>query len=180
MLQRVAIVILILNAVVAISAGIAFQQASLAPSVNLETSTVAQQSLAIIVNRSNPVDDVSFEELRKIFLGERSHWSNGRRITLVMIEAGRPERAAMLRELYRMNETDFSRHFLHGLFTGQVLVSPKTLSTPVGVCKFVFNVPGAIGYVRASDVDDFVRVIRIDGRLPESKDYSLRIPATVR
>ncbi len=59
-----------------------------------------------------------------------------------------------------MTETEFSRHFLQGLFTGEVFVSPKTLSTPVGVRKFVFNVPGAIGYLRAADVDGTVKVIK--------------------
>jgi hypothetical protein len=61
------------------------------------------------------------------------------------------------------------------VFTGEVFVSPKTLASPVGVRKFVFNVPGAIGYVRASDVDSSVKVLRVDGRLPADKDYSLRI-----
>jgi ABC-type phosphate transport system substrate-binding protein len=140
-----------------------------------EAEPVLEQSLAIIVNQSNPVDNVSFPELRTIFLGERSHWPNGRRITLVMLEAGQPERKVMLRTIYRMTESDFSRHFLQGLFTGEVFVSPKTLASPVGVRKFVFNVPGAIGYVRASDVDSTVKVIRVDGRLPEEKDYALRM-----
>jgi len=137
----------------------------------------AEQSLAIIVNQSNPVDNVSFQELRTIFLGERSHWPNGRRITLVMLEAGQPERKTILRTIYRMSESDFSRHFLQGLFTGEVFVSPKTLASPVGVRKFVFNVPGAIGYVRNTEVDDSVKVIRVDGHLPDDKDYALRIPA---
>jgi ABC-type phosphate transport system substrate-binding protein len=137
----------------------------------------AEQNLAIIVNQSNPVDNVSFQELRTIFLGERSHWPNGRRITLVMLEPGQPERKAILRTIYRMTESDFSRHFLQGLFTGEVFVSPKTLANPVGVRKFVFNVPGAIGYVRAADVDNMVKVIRVDGHLPDDKDYALRIPA---
>jgi len=110
-----------------------------------------------------------------VFLGERSHWANGRRITLVMLEPGQPERKAILREIYRMSETDFNRHFLQGLFTGEVFVSPKTLATPVGVRKFIFNVPGAIGYVRSRDVDSTVKVIRIDGRLPDDKDYELRL-----
>ena len=47
-----------------------------------------------------------------------------------------------------MNEDQLKNHFLHGLFTGEILVSPKTLSTPTGVRKFIFNVPGAIGYLR--------------------------------
>ncbi|HYU45047.1 MAG TPA: hypothetical protein VEK84_02585 [Terriglobales bacterium] len=136
----------------------------------------SRPSLAIIVNASNPVDSLSLEELRKVFLGERSHWPNGRRITLVMMEPGQAERQTLIREVCQMTETGFRQHFLHGLFTGEVFVSPKTLASPVGVRKFVFNVPGAIGYVRANDVDSSVKVLRVDGRLPGNKEYRLRIP----
>jgi phosphate transport system substrate-binding protein len=134
-----------------------------------------KESLAIIVNRENPIDNMSMSELRTVFLGERSHWSNGRRITLVMMETGQPERDVVVRDVCRMSESDFRRRFLQGLLTGEVLVSPKTLATPVGVRKFVFNVPGAVGYLRPEDVDDSVKVIRIDGRLPGDAEYPLKI-----
>jgi len=39
----------------------------------------------------------------------------------------------------------------------------------------VFNVPGAIGYLRASDVDSTVKVIRVNGHRPDEADYPLRI-----
>lgn len=136
---------------------------------------VSEDTLAIIVNRSNPIEDLSLKELRTVFLGERSHWPNGRRITLVMMDPGLSERKAVLRDVCRMNETEFSRHFLQGLFTGEVFVSPKTLSTSVGVRKFVFNVPGAIGYVRASDVDETVKVIQVNGHKFDDPEYPLRI-----
>src|SRR3979490_2697033 len=141
-----------------------------------EPQIASEQNLAVVVNLSNPVQNLSMPELRRIFLGERSHWPNGRRITLVMMESGQPERAVVLRDICQMNETDFKNHFLHGLFTGEVFVSPKTLATPVGVRKFVFNVPGAIGYLRATDVDASVKVIRVDERLPDEKGYKLHIP----
>jgi len=176
--RYVANVLLIVGAL-AVSAAVGFRQGGTSTGGHLDR-TKAEQSLAIVVNKSNPATDLSFAELHKIFLGERSHWPNGRRITLVMIEAGRPEREAILHELYHMSETDLNHHFLRALFTGQMLVSPKTLNTPVGVCKFIFNVPGAIGYVRASDVDSSIRVVRIDGRLPEDREYALRVPATVK
>ena len=41
--------------------------------------------------------------------------------------------------------------------------------------KFVFNVPGAIGYLRPGDVDDSVKVLRIDGHLPGDAEYPLKI-----
>ena len=127
-------------------------------------SSVPDDTLAIIVNQSNTIDDLS-----------RSHWPNGRRITLVMMDPGLSERKAVLRDVCHMNETEFSRHFLQGLFTGEVFVSPKTLSTAVGVRKFVFNVPGAIGYLRASDVDGSVKVIKVNGHRSDESDYPLRI-----
>jgi ABC-type phosphate transport system substrate-binding protein len=133
------------------------------------------EPLVIVVNRSNPVDDLSSAELRRIFLGNRSHWANGRRITLVMREPGEPERATILREVCGLTEDQLKNHFLHGLYTGEILVSPKILSSPMGVRKFIFNVPGAIGYLRLEDVDATVKVVRIDELLPEDKGYKLRV-----
>ena len=136
---------------------------------------VSNEPLVIVVNRSNPVDDLSFAELRRIFLGNRSHWANGRRITLVMREPGEPERTTILRDVCGMTEDQLKNHFLHGLFTGEILVSPKILASPTGVRKFIFNVPGAIGYLRIGDVDPTVKVVRIDELLPEDKGYKLRV-----
>jgi ABC-type phosphate transport system substrate-binding protein len=147
-----------------------------APQARVEASRPKQESLAIIVNQSNPVSDLSLSELRAVFLGERRHWPNGRRITLVMMEPGQPERDAVLREICKMGESDLRRRLLQGLLTGDILVSPKTLATPVGVRKFVFNVPGAIGYLRPADVDASVKVLRVDGHLPGEAEYQLWIP----
>ena len=137
----------------------------------------ASEPLVIVVNRSNPVDDLTSAELRKIFLGNRSHWANGRRITLVMREPGEPERNTILRDVCGMTEDQLKNHFLHGLYTGEILVSPKILSSATGVRKFIFNVPGAIGYLRVGDVDATVKVVRIDELLPEDKGYKLRVQA---
>lgn len=133
------------------------------------------EPLAIVVNRSNPVDNLSSAELHTIFLGGRGYWANGRRITLVMREPGEPERKTILRDVCGMNEDQFKTHFLRGLYAGEILVSPKILATPSGVRKFIFNVPGAIGYLRISDVDATVKVIRLNEVLPEDKGYRLHV-----
>lgn len=138
-------------------------------------STTGTEPLVIVVNRSNPLDELSWTELRKIFLGQRSHWANGRRITLVLREPGGTERNTMLRDVCGMTEDQLKNHFLHGLYTGEILVSPKILSSPIGVRKFIFNVPGAIGYLRLGDVDPTVKVVRIDELFPEDKGYRLRV-----
>jgi len=135
----------------------------------------AEQNLAIVVNLSNPLANLTRQELHSIFLGERNYWPNGRKITLVLREAGEAERKTVLRDICRMNEEEYKNHILHGLYTGEILVSPKILATPAGVRKFVFNVPGAIGYLRASDVDATVKVVRVDELLPEDQGYKLHV-----
>ena len=137
---------------------------------------VAVEPLAIVVNRSNPVDELSLVELRKVLLASRSHWISGRRITIVMRDPGDPGRSAILRQVCGMNDEQFKNHFLHGLFTGEILVSPKNLSSPAGVRRFIFNVPGAIGYLRVSDVDESVKVLKIDGLTPHDDGYKLMAP----
>jgi hypothetical protein len=92
-----------------------------------------------------------------------------------MLEPGRAERKALLQEVCQITEKDYNNRILHGLFTGELFVSPKTLASPTAVRKFVFNVPGAIGYIRRTDVDESVKVLRIDGRLPDDQDYPLHI-----
>jgi ABC-type phosphate transport system substrate-binding protein len=134
-----------------------------------------EDSLAIVVNRSNPVESLSLPELRKIFLGDQNHWSNGRRIAVVMLEPPKVERQVVLAQIYQMDEKDFNKYFLHSMFTGEVHAAPKALATSEEVLKFVFNVPGAIGYVKASDVNDSVKIVRIDSRLPGEKEYPIRL-----
>lgn len=141
-----------------------------------ENSGADTEPLAVVVNRSNPIDELSSSELKRIFLGARTYWPNGRRITIVMREPGEPERNLVLHDICGMTEEQFKNHFLHGLYTGEILVSPKILVSPVGMRKFVFNVPGAIGYLRAGDIDNSVKVVRIDELLPADKGYKLKVP----
>lgn len=141
------------------------------PVGHVRAASSKYKSLAIIVNLANPVDNLTMPELRAIFSGKRSHWVNGQSITLVMMEQGQRERETVLRQVCRLSESGFRRRFRQG---AEGLVSPKTLASPEGVRKFVFNVPGAIGYVKVEDLDSSVKVVRIDGHLPGEAGYPLR------
>jgi len=59
-------------------------------------------------------------------------------------------------------------------FTGEVQSAPKRLSTGSGVRRFIFNVPGAIGFVRAAEVDGTVKMLRVNGYAPGDAHYPLR------
>lgn len=134
-----------------------------------------EEALAVIVNRNNAVESMSLDELRKYCLQERKHWADNKRVTIVLRDPGQAEREAVLQLVYRMNESDFNRYFLQAEFTGEVQAVPKHLSSAVGVRRFIFNVPGAIGFVRASEVDGTVKVLPVNGHVPGDPQYPLRI-----
>ena len=133
------------------------------------------EPLAIVVNRNNPLSEISLVDLRRVFRGQRSRWSNGRRVTLVMRDRGALEREAILQSLYGVAEEDYRRSYMQAVFSGETADAPKTLTSTNGVLRFVYNVPGAIGYVRARDVDASVKALRVDGHLPGEPGYRLEV-----
>lgn len=135
------------------------------------------EPLAIVVNRNNPLSEISLADLRRVFRGQRTRWSNGRRVTLVMRDPGAPERSAILQSLYGLDENEYRRTYLQAVFSGEATDAPKTLASTNGVLRFVYNVPGAIGYVRARDVDRSVKTLRVDGRMPGERGYRLEVGA---
>ncbi len=135
--------------------------------------------LAIIVHRSNPIDNLTHAELRQIFLLERQSWPNNKKITVIMRDSGQVERASLLREVCGMSEADFARHVLQATFRGTAMAAPRTISTADGMRRFVFNVPGAVGYVRADEVDDSIKVVRLDGKLPGDPGYALAVASAL-
>jgi phosphate transport system substrate-binding protein len=135
------------------------------------------EALAVVVHKSNPIDNLGIEELRRYCLAERRHWPHGRRVTIVLREPGAAERDVALREVFGMNETEFKRHFLQLTFSAEVQSTPKELATGVGVRRFVVNVPGALGFVRLSEVDSSVKVVLIDGLSPTNAAYRLALRA---
>src|SRR4029453_10535946 len=80
---------------------------------SLPLPTLQRGDLAIIVNKSNPVQNLSLAELREYFLAQRSHWSTRQKIRVAMREPGSPEREAVLRLICGMNrDQDFTTYFL--------------------------------------------------------------------
>jgi len=153
--------------------GTAIRVAAAASDPAVTVTTAPRTALAIIVNRNNPIASLGRRELRALFLGERTTWPHGRRVTLVLREPGVPERAAAVRLIAGMSEDDLARHFIHQTFSGAGASGPRALATADGVKRFVFNVPGAIGVIRAADLDDTVKSVRITGDGPTDPHYSL-------
>ncbi len=130
--------------------------------------------VAIIVNLNNDTTDLSLNELEKILRLARQRWNNGHKVYLLMQEEGTPEKEVILERVYRMTSDELKRFWLTKIYRGELTAFPKTLRSNESVLRFVSRVPNAIGFVDAARVDESVKVLKIDGKLPGTENYPLR------
>lgn len=130
-------------------------------------------ALAIVVNQANPVESLTLGQLRRIFMLDTQTWPNGRKITVVLRDKGQPERGEAIRLVCDMSEAAYDDHILFQSFRGSIGWGPRSIMSVSAMLRFIFNVPGAIGYVPADQVEG-TKVLRIDRLLPNDPDYPLR------
>jgi len=132
------------------------------------------EAIAIIVHRSNPVDELSSALLKRIYMFDTQNWPHGRKITVMVREKGQPDRAEAIRLICGISEVEYERHVLLQTFRGSLGPGPRSIQSVSAMIRFVFNAPGAIGYIPSDQIDGSVKVLRIDGLLPTEPSYPLR------
>jgi ABC-type phosphate transport system substrate-binding protein len=117
--------------------------------------------VAIVVNGAVPADELSLEQLRRIFMGERQYWSPKLRITLLLRAPGTWERALVLKQLYQMSEAQLSRYWISKAFRDELTMPAQTVYSTEMALKLVARTPGAITFVDASQVPEGFKVVKI-------------------
>ena len=125
----------------------------------LLTVSAALEEVDVVVNKSNDLATLSREEVRRIFMGDKSSWPGGKRITVLMLAPDQPERVVILRAVFKMNESEYTKYFLQAAFTGRVLAAPRDLPSAAQMKARLAANPNAIGYLKKEDVDDGVKVV---------------------
>ncbi len=131
-------------------------------------------AVAIVVNPSTAVNDISLLELRNIFLGERQFWGDGSRIVLLVRAPVAYERNVVLNKIYRMDESQFRQYWIAKVFRAEVSSGPKIVYSNDMTRQLVTALAGAVGFIAASDVTPAMKVLSINGKLPGDPDYPLQ------
>lgn len=132
-------------------------------------AAAAADDIAVVVNKSNPTDTTSMTELRKILLAQQRQWSTGGKKIVVVLSAA--ERAAALKAICGMSETDYNIHFMHATFNGEDADPPRVVAGGAQAKQSVAASPGAVAFIRAADVDDSVKVLTVNGKAPGQAGY---------
>ena len=137
------------------------------------TGIAEAASVAIVVNSEVPIDELSFAEVRKVFLGERQFWNPKLRVVLLMRAPVAPERDVVLRTIYQMSESQFRQYWISKVFRADVSSGPKIVYSTEMAGELISAIPGAVAFVDSTQVPKGMKVLKIDGKLPADKAYPL-------
>jgi len=134
----------------------------------------AASPVAIVVSADVPVDEMSFADIRKVFLGERQFWNPNLRVVLLMRAPVAAERDVVLRTIYQMSEAQFRQYWISKVFRADISAGPKIVYSTEMANDLIAAIPGAVAFVDAAQIPKGLKVLRIDGKLPADKAYPLR------
>ena len=136
--------------------------------------SAAGEGVAIVVHPATAVDDLTLDQLRRIFMADQQFWGDRSRITLLVRAPAAYERAVVLNVIYRMGEDEFRKYWVGKMFRAEVPAGPKIVYSSEMAGELVTVIPGAITFVPAGDVMPGAKVVRINGRLPGQAGYPLQ------
>jgi ABC-type phosphate transport system substrate-binding protein len=149
----------------------ATEQESETPKAQPKTPPKRRTAVAIVVNKENPVSDISLAELKDIFLGVQQSWNGGDRIVAVGREEGSEEKEIVLDKIYNMSGTQLKQYWTARVIRGNNVNPPKTFPSDTLIKQLVQRVPNAVGYIRADQADDSVKVLKVEGKEPGQAGY---------
>ena len=124
--------------------------------------------LAVVVNTENAVQDITLEDLRKIYTGEKRTWGDGTSIVPVMGPEGSPENRSFLSALGNLDEKG-----IKAAWETLKLTPPSRIEKNEWVLRYVFSNPGAIAFCPTSGAMQQVKVVRVEGKEPSDPAYPI-------
>ena len=101
--------------------------------------------VAVVANASVGVNEISVDELKRVFLGAKSSLGDGGTVEPVLMQSGAAH-VAFLKDYIGKTDAALRNHFKSLVFTGRGSM-PKSFSTDADVVAYVAKTKGAIGYV---------------------------------
>ena len=119
-------------------------------------------TLAVIVNKANPVKTMTILDLRRVFMKQTRMWPHAESVVPVDWDATSAHRESFSRVVLGRSVREMGDYWVQQGMT-QGLTPPSTQRSTRAILRFVASVPGAIAYVPAAEVDDTVVAVKVTG-----------------
>lgn len=126
-------------------------------------------AVAVVVHPATHVDNVSVDELRRLFLGTMQTL-DGKHVVLVESPRARP---VFYHAALNLTELEVRRRWTALVFRGESFTMPPEFADARELQRFVATHPGAVAYLGADEVDGSVKVLAVDHHRPGEPGYPL-------
>ena len=113
----------------------------------------------VIANGTVRASSISADDIKAVFLQEKSSLSDGSRVVPVLAKGG-PAHETFVRQYLGKTEDALMTYYRSLVFTGKGLM-PKTLASDAEVLAYVAKTKGAIGYISSSAGTEGVKVLEV-------------------
>ncbi len=112
------------------------------------TKLYAQQDLSrlIVIGNKTGMSTVSLKELRKIFKGKYTNWSNGETVTIVLPSPKTNNAELVAKLIYQTSVPSMQKYWLSLVFQGR-FSPPIFTDSDLETVQQIQKIPGAIGIV---------------------------------
>lgn len=122
------------------------------------TNTAYAETIAVVVNKANPIIHVSQRALIDLYMGKYQAFDTGSPAQPIDIESGEQLKEDFYKRLTGRTMSQINAYRSRIKFSGKAS-SPITMPNSNAIIMAVENDPIAIGYIWASDVTDQVKVV---------------------
>ena len=126
--------------------------------------------LAVVVARNSPIERLSRFELKKLYLGANLQAPDGERVLPFHQMYSAPDRVAFERVVLGMDQQELARYWIDRKIRGES-GAPHAVGSAELLQRVVSRLSQSVGYVRLDQVGPELRVIPIDGCLPNETGY---------
>jgi len=130
-------------------------------------------ALAVIVSPGSKLTNISVADLRRVFESERLTDPDGNRLIALNHPPKTVDRVGCDNVVLGMDAERVGQFWIDRKIRGGS-GPPRTVESLTTLRRVVEKLPGAIGYIRPSQLSNEVRAIRVDGKLPEDTGYPVR------
>ncbi|MFQ5568172.1 MAG: substrate-binding domain-containing protein [Rhodothermales bacterium] len=127
---------------------------------------VAPAQIAVVVHPSSPVDNLTLTELKRIYSGEVTTFSD------LCIQTNLGDR--FFEVVMDKNMRAVRKIWVKVMLSGQASQGPISHNTDEKVLDYIREHEGAIGFIHYENVPDDVKVVRVNGLGPEQTVYVLK------
>ncbi len=126
--------------------------------LSISTHPTFAGEFVVICHKEIPDSAFTKQEIRNIFLGDKTTWNNDKRIVLAVLKSGESHEQ-FVKEIIGKTDLAFKRHWKRLQMTGKGIF-PKFLNSEKDLINYVANTEGAIGYASQSANMDKVKQLR--------------------